>query len=213
MTELADLGQRISEGIFCGSSVFRFAFLLDKTLLNPQEPPGTKAWVLLWDVCITHTSRETLAELRSRLPHVRVTFLLLGSTSHTQPCDISRTHALKAGLTRAAASHLVSSLIMNPDAAVVLKHSSVELKRTSLGCTQPWRRYQQKHTTTQPGHTSSVRRRLGLSTYSGANTPCRRQPIHPTKTTFWSRIATYWRGRTRCGHGSRLDRGGRGRGR
>ena len=34
---------------------------------------------------------------------------------------------------RAAASHLVSSLIMNPDAAVVLKHPSMELKRMFLG--------------------------------------------------------------------------------
>ena len=74
----------------------------------------------------------TLAELRSRLPHVRVTFLPPGSTSHTQPCDISYMRALKAGLTRAAANHLVSSLIMDTDAGSVLKHSSMELKSMFL---------------------------------------------------------------------------------
>ena len=109
-----------------------FVEFIDKTWFNPQEPPHTDTWVLLWDVCTTHASRETLAELRSRLPHVRVTFLPPGSTSHTQPCDISYMRALKAGLARAAAKHLVSSLIMDPDAAIVLKHSSMELKSMFL---------------------------------------------------------------------------------
>ena len=98
-----------------------FVEFIDKTWFNPQEPPATEAWVLMWDVCTSHTSRVTVAELRSRLPHVRVTFLPPGSTSHTLPCDISYMRALKAALTRAAAGHLVSSLKMNPDAAVILK--------------------------------------------------------------------------------------------
>ena len=115
------------------ATLFDFVEFMDKTWFNPQEPPDTKAWVLLWDVYTTHTSRKTLAELRSRVPHVRVTFLPPGSTSHTQPCDMSYMRAPKAVFTRAAASHLVSSLIMNPDAAVVLKHPSMELKRMFLG--------------------------------------------------------------------------------
>ena len=104
-----------------------FVEFIDKTWFNPQEPPHTDAWVLLWGVCTTHTSRETLTELRRRLPHVRVTFLLPGSTSDTQPCDICYMRALKAGLTRAATNHLVSSLIMDPDAA------TMELKSMFLG--------------------------------------------------------------------------------
>ena len=40
--------------------------------------------------------------------------------------------ALKAGLTRAATNLLVSSLITVPDAAIVLKHSSMELKSMFL---------------------------------------------------------------------------------
>ena len=56
-----------------------------------------------------------------------------------------------------------------------------------------------------------MRRRVGLSTRTGANTPCWRQPVHSTQTTPCSRNAACWRGRTRSGQGSRLDRGGRGR--
>ena len=41
-----------------------FVEVVDKTWFNHQEPPDTEAWVLLWDVCTTHTSRETLTELR-----------------------------------------------------------------------------------------------------------------------------------------------------
>ena len=135
------------------------------------------------------------------------------STSHTQPCDTSYMRVLAAGFTRAAASHLVSSLIMNLHRAIVLKHSSMELKRMFLGrlhtilggdtdrSTQ--RRSLEIHLV--------VRRRVGLSTRTGANTPCWRQPVHSTQTTPCSRNAACWRCRTRCGQGSRLDRGGRGR--
>ena len=79
------------------------------------------------------TSAWTLSSCGVDYRTCEVTFLPPGSTSHTQPCDISYMRAPKAGLTRAAANHLVSSLIMDPDAAIVLKHSSMELKSMFLG--------------------------------------------------------------------------------
>ena len=85
-----------------------------------------------------------------------MTILPPGSTSHTQPCDICYMRALKAGLTQAAASHLVTSFIMNPDAAFILQHSSMELKRMfpDLLHTTLAEISTRKDTTTQPGNTS-----------------------------------------------------------
>ena len=144
--------------------------------------------MLLWDVGTAHTSRETLAELRSGLPHVRVTFFVLGSTSHTQPCE-GWPHTRSCQPLGLFTHH-------EPRRSRCFEAftNGIEAHVPGLACTQ--RHSLETHL--------AVRRRVELSAYSGANTPCWRQPIHSIQTTPCSRNAACWRGRTRCGHGSRL---------
>ena len=159
-----------------------FVEFIDQTWFNPQEPPHTDAVVgCMHDAHLTGNIGRVAES-------IRLTFLPSGSTNHTQPCDISYMRALKAGLTRAATNHLVSSLITVPDAAIVLKHSSMELKSMFLG----WL-HRNKQRRSMETHLAT-RRRAGLSTRSGAN-----------------RIAACWRVGTRYGHRFRLHRIRRGR--
>ena len=156
-----------------------FVEFIDKTWFNPQEPPHTDAWVLLWDVCTTHTSRETLAELRSRLPHVRVTFL---------PPWLHKPHATVRHQLHAWSEDWPHPRSCQPPGLFAhhgprRSHCSeaffhgVEVHVPGLAAHNlggDLDRSTQRRSMETP---LATRRRVGLSTRSGANRPCRGQPV------------------------------------